>query len=183
MSGKRVPERCDRDTSDLSLDQAPQQERRIAGGAQARVVRSVGKHEGTPPLMAGDPVDATVTVKGFVRDAYQPFGKASAPLGNVAWLRIGDRDDEAIDVIVNDHREQALSPPCFTAAGLDITTRRALIVKSIQHFYAAFQPIAEEILYVSAPGTGPMDMRSISFTHVTRPLWPRVTDPFAGLKD
>ena len=132
---------------------------------------------------SGDPVDATVTVKGFVRDAFQPFGKASAPLGNMAWLRIGERDDEAIDVIVNDHREQALSPPCFTAAGLDVNTRRALIVKSTQHFYAGFQPIAEEILYVSAPGTGPMDMRGIPFTRVTRLLWPRVADPFAPRQD
>jgi microcystin degradation protein MlrC len=132
---------------------------------------------------SGDPVDAAVTVKGFVRDAFQPWGKAIVPLGNVAWLRIGDRDDEAIDVIVNDQREQALSPSCFTAAGLDITTRRVLIVKSTQHFYAGFQPIAEEILYVSTPGTGPMDMRSIPFTHVTRPLWPRAADPFAPQQD
>ena len=132
---------------------------------------------------SGDPVDTAVTVKGFVRDAFQPFGKASASLGNMAWLRIGDRDDEAIDVIVNDHREQGFSPPCFTAAGLDLTTRRALIVKSAQHFFAAFQPIAAEILYVASPGTASMDMRSISYRRVVRPLWPRVADPFARRQD
>jgi microcystin degradation protein MlrC len=100
-------------------------------------------------------------------------------LGNVAWLRIGESDAAAIDVIVNDHREQALSPTCFTVTGLDLNTRRALIVKSTQHFHAAFAPVAEEILYVATPGTMAMDMRGISYRHVQRPLWPRVADPFA----
>jgi hypothetical protein len=57
VSGELVPERRNRHAADLSLDQAPQQERRIAGGAPAGVVRGVGEHEGTPALMAGDPVD------------------------------------------------------------------------------------------------------------------------------
>lgn len=144
-------------------------------GVGARVKVRLGGKMGPA---SGDPIDATATVKGFVRDASQPFAAASAPLGNVAWLRIGEGDTVAIDVIVNDHREQALSPRCFTVTGLDITTRRALIVKSTQHFYAAFAPVAEEILYVATPGTMPMDVRGISYTHVQRLLWPRVADPF-----
>ena len=129
---------------------------------------------------SGDPVDASVTVMGLVRDAYQPFGKAMTPLGNMAWLRIGERDEDAIHIIVNDSRTQAFSPPCFTAAGLDITKCRGLIVKSTQHFHAGFLPVGEEILYVSAPGTGSMDMRVLPFTRVTRALWPRVADPHAA---
>ncbi len=129
---------------------------------------------------SGDPIDARVTVMGLVRDAYQPFGKAMAPLGNMAWLRIGEHDDEAIDIIVNDSRTQGFSPPCFTAAGLDITKCRGLIVKSTQHFHAGFLPVGEEILYVSAPGTGSMDMAVLPFTRVTRALWPRVADPHAA---
>jgi microcystin degradation protein MlrC len=50
-------------------------------------------------------------------------------------------------------------------------------VKSTQHFHNGFSPIAEEILYVSAPGTGAMDMRGLGYRNVSRPLWPRVENP------
>jgi microcystin degradation protein MlrC len=146
-------------------------------GIGARLPMRIGGKLGPA---SGDPVDVRVTVMGLVRDAYQPFGEANMPLGNMAWLRIGEREDEAIDVVVNDYRTQGFSPRCFTAAGLDITTRRGLIVKSTQHFHAGFQPLADDILYVSAPGTGSMDMRSLPFTRVTRALWPRVADPHAA---
>jgi microcystin degradation protein MlrC len=50
---------------------------------------------------------------------------------------------------------------------------RALLVKSTQHFHAGFAPIAREVLYVSAPGSGSMDMKSLPLTRLTRSLWPR----------
>lgn len=129
---------------------------------------------------SGTAVDARVTVKGQVNDAQQPFGQALTPMGNMAWLRIGDSDAEAIDIVVNDFRTQAFAPACFSAAGLVIGRCRALIVKSTQHFHAGFEPVAAEILYVSAPGTGAMDMRALSFRRAHRALWPRVADPHAG---
>jgi len=129
---------------------------------------------------SGTAVDARVTVKGLVNDAYQPFGKAMAMMGNMAWLRIGDSNASAIDVVVNDYRTQAFAPACFTAVGLDIGKCRGLIVKSTQHFHAGFLPVAAEILYVSAPGTGAMDMRALPFKRVGRALWPRVAEPHAA---
>jgi microcystin degradation protein MlrC len=143
-------------------------------GVGARVPIRIGGKLGPS---SGTPVDATVTVKGLVRDAYQPFGGALAPMGNMAWIRIGKRDDDAIDIVVNDHRTQGFAPDCFSCVGIDTSKRRGLIVKSTQHFHAGFAPIAEEILYVSAPGTGSMDMRALAFKQVSRPLWPRVADP------
>ena len=120
-------------------------------------------------------------VKGLARAAWQRFGKPTTPMGDMAWLRIGPDDDaRAIDVVVNDKRTQGFGPECYTCAGIDPAKRRALIVKSSQHFHAGFAPIADDILYVSAPGTGPMDMSAITYTRVTRPLWPQVLDPHIG---
>jgi microcystin degradation protein MlrC len=148
-----------------------------AGLGAAFDVRLGGKHGPA----SGAPVDARVIVKGLVRAAYQYFGKAMAPMGDMAWLRIGDDDDaRAIDVVVNDYRTQGFSPECFTCAGVDLAKRRAVVVKSTQHFHAGFLPIAADILYVAASGTGSMDMRALGLAHVTRPLWPRVADPHAG---
>ncbi len=140
---------------------------------------------------SGVPVDVRVHVRGLVHDAQQPFGPAMAGMGNMAWLRIGlgrecsdcsDRNrsgdhSDFIDVVVNDFRTQGFAPACFTAAGLELARYRGLVVKSTQHFHAGFLPVAAEILYVSAPGTGAMDMRALPFRHVTRALWPRVDDP------
>jgi microcystin degradation protein MlrC len=146
-------------------------------GIGARLALRIGGKLGPA---SGDPVDVQATVMGLVENAHQRFGKASPPMGNMAWLRIGNGDAEAIDIVVNDYRTQGFSPECFTAAGLDIARCRGLIVKSTQHFHAGFQPVADDILYVSAPGTGSMDMRSLPFTRVTRALWPRVADPHHG---
>jgi microcystin degradation protein MlrC len=122
---------------------------------------------------SGEPVDVEVEVKGLVRDARQPFGGSEMPLGAMAWLRIGGpADADAIDVVVNDYRTQAFDPRCFTATGMALGGRRGLIVKSTQHFHAGFVPVADEILYVAAPGTGSMDMRTLPHRTVTRALWP-----------
>ncbi len=128
---------------------------------------------------SGDPVDAKVTVMGLARNAVQPFGGATAPLGDVAWLRIGAPDDDnaAIDVIVNSQRVQAFDPACFSVVGLDPLKPRALIVKSTQHFFAGFDPIAREIIYMATPGCGSMDFGTIEHPRVTAKLWPRHSNP------
>jgi len=123
---------------------------------------------------SGDPIDAEVTVVNLVRGAYQPFGGAHAALGNMAWLRIGRTAKDAIEIVVNDCRVQSFHPECFSVVGIDPTKQRALVVKSTQHFYTGFAAIAHEIIYVSAPGTGSMDMKSLGLTSVKRALWPRI---------
>jgi microcystin degradation protein MlrC len=127
---------------------------------------------------SGEAIDARVEVKGLARNGWQPFGGTQAPLGNMAWLRLGGAADaEAIDVVVNDYRMQSFHPDCFRVAGIDPMRPRALVVKSTQHFHAGFAPIAREVLYVSAPGAGSMDMAALPYRRVTRPLWPKVADP------
>jgi len=144
-------------------------------GIGARLTMRVGGKLGPA---SGDPLDFDATVMGLARKAEQPFGGASAPLGDVAWLRIGDRDDDsAIDLIVNSQRVQAFDPACFSVAGLDPLKPRALIVKSTQHFFAGFEPIAREIIYVATPGCGSMDFASIEHPRVTASLWPREDNP------
>ncbi len=127
---------------------------------------------------SGEAIDARVEVRGLTRNGWQPFGGTQAPLGNMAWLRLGGASDaDAIDVVVNDYRMQSFHPDCFRVAGIDPMRPRALVVKSTQHFHAGFAPIAREVLYVSAPGAGSMDMAALPYRRVTRPLWPKVADP------
>jgi len=143
-------------------------------GVGAKLLMRIGGKLGPA---SGPPIDAMVTVKALVKQATQPFGGATTPLGDMAWLRIGETDAEAIDILVNNHRTQSFDPACFSAVGLDPKTCRALVLKSTQHFHAGFAPIAEDILYVKAPGTGSPDYETLPFTRVTRPLWPLTPNP------
>ena len=140
-------------------------------------------------IASGAPLDLSVRVMGLAKDARQPFGGSMAPLGDLAWLRVGvgsgaghehPDDHEAIDIVVNESRIQSFHPECFRQAGIDPSRYRALVVKSTQHFHAGFAPIAREILYLTAPGTGSMNFASLPHTRVTQPLWPKVANPHPG---
>jgi microcystin degradation protein MlrC len=133
---------------------------------------------------SGAALDLRVTVMALTPEAWQPFGGAMAPLGRMAWLRMSDLGGaEAIDIVVNDHRTQSFHPDCFRAVGIDTQTPRALVVKSTQHFHAGFAPIAREVLYISAPGSGSMDLATLPHRLVQRELWPRVASPKRGIVD
>ena len=147
-------------------------------GLGARLTMRLGGKLGPA---SGAPVDASVTVMGLKRDGTQPFGGAIVPLGDMAWLRIGDAEDDenAIDVICNTQRVQAFHPDCFAEVGLDPLRPKALVVKSTQHFYAGFGEIAREVIYASTSGTGSMNFAQLPHTRVTAKLWPRDANPHA----
>ena len=64
--------------------------------------------------------------------------------------------------------------------GIDLATRRICVVKSTNHFFAEFGPIAEEVLYTDAPGAIPRDFARIPYTRIPRPIWPLDADPWAA---
>ncbi len=125
--------------------------------------------------ISGDPVDLRVEVKRIVEDAGQSFGSVRARMGTAVWVRA----DRGLDLVLNAVRTQVFHPDGFTQLGLDLQSKRAVVVKSTQHFYAGFAPIAAEVLYVSAPGAIPPDFAEIPYEKFTAPYWPRVDDPFA----
>jgi hypothetical protein len=47
-----------------------------------------------------------------------------------------------------------------------------VVVKSMNHFRAGFEPIAKAILYVAAPGAIDFDYRRIPYRNLRRPIYP-----------
>lgn len=123
--------------------------------------------------MSGRPVDLHVKVMKIASGLTQPFGTLPSPLGNTVWLRTG-----GIDLVVNDLRTQTFHPDAFTALGIDLSACRIVVVKSSQHFYAGFAPIASEVIHVATPGAITPDFRSIPYTKREMNFWPVVEDPF-----
>ena len=121
---------------------------------------------------SGDPVDLKVVVKRILEDAEQTFGDARMPMGTVAWVTSGD-----IDLILTTKRTQVFHPDSMTQLGVDPSSYKGIVVKSSQHFYAGFAPIASRIEYISGPGAIPPDFATIPYEKFQEDYWPRVENP------
>lgn len=128
---------------------------------------------GKTGISSGTPVDLRATVKGLADDVTQRFGEAPVPMGATAWI-----EAEGIDMILTSLRTQVFHPEGMTKLGLDIASRKLVVVKSTQHFHAGFAPIAKVILYATPPGALSSDFASIPYKKMTKPYWPRVKNPF-----
>jgi microcystin degradation protein MlrC len=125
---------------------------------------------------SGEPVDLTVMVRKIVRDLYQTgLGGMKASFGDSVWVSA-----DGVDLVLTSVRSQTYHPDAFTAFGIELASKALIVVKSTQHFYAGFAPLAKEVRYVTTPGAIPPDFANIPFTKLTRPYWPRVEDPFTG---
>lgn len=141
-----------------------------AAGVGARLPMRVGGKVGPG---SGDPLDVEAEVTALSDTATQMQFGAPAPLGHAAALRI-----DGVTVIVNSLRNQVFDAACFSKLGVDPRAQKLLVVKSSQHFHAAFAPFAAKILYAEGAGTVATDLSTFPFRRIARPLWPLDRPPF-----
>ena len=125
--------------------------------------------------MSGDPIDVTVTVTAVVDGHSQAMLGRRAPLGTAVRLTAAN----GLDIVLASHRSQVFGTDAFTGLGIDLTAKKLIVVKSTQHFHAAFAPIAREILYVTTPGAVSPDFTAIPYRVRDLDYWPRVAQPAA----
>ena len=125
---------------------------------------------------SGQPIDALVTVAALQRDCWQSFGPTQVPLGDCAAARIG-----GIEVVLISNRTQALGLELFRNLGIEPAERKLVVVKSTNHFMAAFGPIAKKVIYVDSDGPLSRDYRRIPYTRIERPIWPLDENTAPGL--
>jgi microcystin degradation protein MlrC len=137
-------------------------------GVGGRIQSRVG---GKLSAYSGEPVDIDGTVMGLATDAMQlAFGTTPDRMGNTAWILV-----KGVDIIVSSLRTQCFDPLAFSHLGLDPTQRKALVVKSINHFHAGFGPIARRTIAVGTPGALNMDFAHLPYREVVRPYWPKAS--------
>jgi microcystin degradation protein MlrC len=122
----------------------------------------------------GAPIDAMVEVVKALPESWQSFGASRVTLGATALIRVVGTK---IEVILNTNRTQTFEPDIFSNLGIDPASKAILLVKSTNHFYAGFAPIAEEILYIDAGAPYPSNPRKTDYRKLAREIWPRVEDP------
>ena len=143
-----------------------------AAGEGAVIDLRIGGKSGP---QAGEPIDARVTVMKVLPEGWQSFGLSRVTLGPSTVVRI---EGTEIDVILNTNRTQTFEPDIFSNIGIDPILKDILVVKSTNHFHAGFAPIAAEIIYVDAPSSYPVNPRATNYQKMTRPIWPRVDNPW-----
>jgi microcystin degradation protein MlrC len=142
----------------------------VAAGEHAKLaLRFAGK---TGPA-SGAPIDADVEIRRVVRGATQTFGQSIVEMGDCAAVRVG-----GVDVVLTTRRRQAFGTDLFGNLGIDLAAKKIVVVKSTNHFYASFAPIAKEVLYVDSGGPLPRDLRALAFRKIERPKWPFNENPF-----
>lgn len=135
-------------------------------GPGARLQLRIG---GKMAATSGAPVDTEVEVLACVEAGCQTFAGAPVPLGRVAAVRCVDSGVCAVLITV---RAQAMGTDLFSGHGVDPLAAPILVVKSNQHFHAAFAKIARAILYADGDGPLPPDYRRLPFAKVARPIVP-----------
>lgn len=78
----------------------------------------------------------------------------TANIGPTAAIDLISHDAE-IRIVVTTERIQPVDQATLTHLGIDLTKLDLLVLKSVVHFRADFEPIADEILLVAAPGFSP----------------------------
>lgn len=150
----------------------------IAAGVGAEIDVELGGH--TDQSM-GKPVKARALVKMLSDGVFRNDGPMNAgvesDMGPTAVLRI-----DGIDVVTISNRIQTTDLQVFLSQGIDPRAKDVLVVKSVQHFRAAYAPIAREIVLVDSGGICSPDISRLKFTKLRRPIWPLdgVNDPYAG---
>lgn len=152
-----------------------QQAMRAGVGAEIEV--ALGGH--TDPSM-GEPVRRPALVRLLSDGVFRNDGPMNAgvvtDMGPTAVLRL-----DGIDVVTVSNRIQTIDRQLFLSQGIDPACRRVVVVKSVQHYKAAFAPLAREIVLVDSGGICSPDLSRLRFTRLRRPIWPLdgVNDPHA----
>ncbi len=120
----------------------------------------------------GNPIDGHVKVVKLVENAEMRFGESYAPFGDSALITMN-----GIEIILNSTRAQSFDPSLFSAMGIDPRTRKILVIKSTNHFYASFSRIASEIIYCSAGTPYPNNPARTPYRRAPKTIWPMVEDP------
>jgi microcystin degradation protein MlrC len=126
---------------------------------------------------SGDPIDLRVEVRGVAHDHSQAALGGRTPLGLSAWIHV-----DGIDLVLSSSRSQTFSPDLFTGLGLMLDDKHVIVVKSTEHFRAAFAPLADRVIYVSTPGALTHDFATINYRTRDGNYWPRVADPFGAME-
>ncbi|WP_220475328.1 M81 family metallopeptidase [Paracoccus onubensis] len=123
------------------------------------------------PQFGGAPLKVTGTIRRLSDGNYIGDGPIQGGLahtfGPVAVIDLG-----GVEVLIVSEAQQMVDLQQLRAFGIEPTERRVLALKSMQHFRAAFEPIADRVIICDSGALATPCVDRRSYTRVPRPLWP-----------
>lgn len=95
------------------------------------------------------------------------FQGLPASLGKSVCFRVG-----STDILISSERQQMLDKNLFRCVGIEPADYDIVVVKSQQHFRAAFGPIASAIIEVDADGLSSANLSARNYKKLRRPIYP-----------
>lgn len=132
-----------------------------AAGIGTQIDVSIG---GKFPEIGGPPVEARATVEALSDGRFTctgpMYGGAQSDLGPMACLSL---NGGKVRVAVGSVRAQNADQAMLRVVGIEPSECRIVVVKSAVHFLADYEPIAERVIFASAPGANPCELTSIPY--------------------
>ncbi len=125
----------------------------------------------TDPNVGGGPLGLTGILVSVSDGAYLGDGPMMGGLagtwGPTAVLRVG-----GIEILVASFPQQMLDLQQFRTFGIDPAAKQVVAVKSMQHFRAAFEPIAGKVIVCDSGALCTPDLSKLTYIKVRRPMFP-----------
>jgi microcystin degradation protein MlrC len=125
----------------------------------------------TDPRFGGAPLDLSAEIKLISDGHYVGDGPMVGGLrlsfGPSAVVRV-----DGIDILVTTEPAQMLDLQQFRAFGIDPAAKTVVGLKSMQHFRAAFEPIASKVIVCDSGALCTLQLDKLPYKNVPRPIFP-----------
>jgi len=140
----------------------------VAPGARVQIQLG-GK---TDPRFGGTPLALNCTLVSLSADGN--YVGSGAMVGGLhrSWGPTAVIQVDGIEILVVSIRAQMLDLQQFKAFGIDPEKKRVVALKSMQHFRAAFEPIAGKVIVCDSGALCTVDYAVLPFSKVPRPVYP-----------
>ncbi len=125
----------------------------------------------TDPRFGGGPL----TVTGKIRRLSDGVCIGDGPMKNGQKMNFGLTcvlQVDGIDILVVTEPVQMYDQQQFRAFGIDPGAKTIIGLKSMQHFRAAFEPMAEKVIVCDSGALCTQDVTKLPYRNVPRPLYP-----------
>jgi microcystin degradation protein MlrC len=125
----------------------------------------------TDPHFGGGPL----TVTGQIRQLSNGVCIGDGPMKGGQELHFGKTcvlHVDGIDILVVSEAIQMYDQQQFRSFGIDPTSKTVVALKSMQHFRAAFEPVAEKIIVCDSGALCTTDVTKLPYKNVPRPIYP-----------
>ncbi len=127
------------------------------------------------PAFGGGPLDLQVELlslsEGHYVGAGAMIGGLQRSFGPTAVVRIN-----GIEVLITTLAQQLLDLQQFRSFGIDPVSMRVVALKSMQHFRAEFEPIADRVIVCDSGALCTPDYKQLEYLKVLRPIFPLDTE-------